>query len=151
MAKKKLAEKKIKARERKVKEVKSKKRLFEARRVRYERELEKEVKLNQDKLTPIRRDTHEQKILENLEKNYQILKALEQDYLAAQKEKANLQAELEAEGYESLDQKMKALEKKAFENAQELQEKIIEAERLKHESSIETLKEELKETKKSKK
>lgn len=57
--------------------------------------------------------------LKQIEKNLEVLKALEADYLRKEQDRENLNADLEMEGYETLDQKMQALNEKAQKYAEE--------------------------------
>jgi hypothetical protein len=68
-----------------------------------------------DRVEPIRNQKQLAKIEENLEHNLDVLRALEEEYLATQKKKANLQEELEAEGYKTIEEKMEALKKQSME------------------------------------
>lgn len=74
------------------------------------------------KLVPYRKsqdEAYQAKVAQqNLEHNIQILQALEQEYLEEQQMKANLNQELEEEGYETLEEKMNALHKQAVETAE---------------------------------
>lgn len=54
-----------------------------------------------------------QKSIEKLEKNMQILKALEEEHLRETEERRKINEELEAEGHITLQEKVKALEEKA--------------------------------------
>ena len=84
------------------------------------------------KITPYKKDQDEayqaQKSRENLEHNVAILRALEEQYKEEMSHKQNLNDDLEAEGYSSLEEKMNALHKQAIELA-EVHEKD-EAEKL---------------------
>lgn len=121
MANKKLKEKKAKAKERATYEKKVKDRLFAARKQRseylYKSQIEADVKDSLGKLSPIRRDTDVAGMKAQLEKNLQILKALEEEYIKGQQSRENLHEELAAEGYNSLEEKMEALRIKAQEIA----------------------------------
>lgn len=83
------------------------------------------AKLNKkfkDKLVPFVKDPEKkrlmeeknnQKSLEKLEKNMQILKALEEEHLREAEERRRINEGLEAEGHVTLQEKVKALEEKA--------------------------------------
>ena len=118
---KKIKEKKKKAKERVTHQKKVQDRLFAARRARYEREIELEAKRN-SRVEPIRNKTHLEKIQEHLDRNMEVLQALEQEYMEAQKSREGLHEELEAEGYASLEEKMEALKQKAMSLASSVQE-----------------------------
>ena len=122
MSNSKLQEKKRKTREKAKAAKKTENRLFAARRARYERSVALEEKHAQEKLEPIRNKTHLEKVAEQLEHNVQLLQALEQEYLEAMKARENIHAELEAEGFNSIEEKLEALKKKSLELSQKLQE-----------------------------
>lgn len=124
MSKKKLQEKKKKIRERTVQQKKAQQRLFNTRRARYEREIVADVVANREKMEPIRNKTHMEKIEEHLEKNMEVLKALEQEYITAQATREDVHSRLEAEGYSSLEDKMAALKAKATVLAEQLKEEM---------------------------
>jgi hypothetical protein len=58
-------------------------------------------------------ESENKKNAQKLEKNMQILKALEEEYLREQEVKKQINQQLEAEGHMTLQEKMKALEEKA--------------------------------------
>ena len=58
-------------------------------------------------------EKNKQKSMEKLEKNMQILKALEDEYLRETEERKRINEGLEAEGHTTLQDKVKALEEKA--------------------------------------
>lgn len=115
-------QKKQKAKQRETNKKKIENQLFKIRRARYEREIAAEAKANSDKIKPIRNKTHLEKIQEHLENNLNMLKALEEEYIAAQQSKENLQEELEAEGYSTLEEKIEALRNKAKDLATKVEE-----------------------------
>lgn len=123
MAKKKLKEKKAKAKERATYQTKVKKRLFASRRARYEREIENEAKENRTRLEPIRK-THSEKVNENLKHNLQVLQALEEEYVREQMQRQEINAELEAEGFKTIEEKIKALKNKARAIATSIQNEL---------------------------
>lgn len=122
MATKKQLEKKKKARE-----AKAKARVL-ARRHKLDqlkKEERRSAKLNnkfREKIAPIIKDPEakrrfeeieNKKSIEKIEKNMQILKALEEEYLKEKELKKQLNEELESEGHVTFQEKMKALEEKA--------------------------------------
>jgi len=124
MSNKKLKIKKAKAKERATYDKKVKTRLFNARKKRAERAERELEQQNQIKLAPITRKLQE--IGDNLDHNLEILKALEEEFVETQSKRDNLNAELEAEGYKTIDEKMEAIRSKSVELAQKLQEKLDE-------------------------
>lgn len=85
-----------------------------------QKELDKEVALHAPRPEPIQNPKRtKEEILLQLERNFQLLKEIEENYIKEQQAKSNLNAELEAEGYTSLDEKVKALKEKALKIAQE--------------------------------
>ncbi len=133
MANKKIVEKKIKAKERAKEQKKTQTRLFTARRARYEREMMRDSKEKAEKIEPIRNSSDLQRIEKNLNRNLEVLKALEEEYIASQKARANLHEELAAEGYATIEEKVEALKQKAVDYASQAQEDIIEYEAELHE------------------
>jgi len=89
------------------------------------RDEKKGAKLNRrfrEKIVPFVKDPEKkraieeksnQKSIEKLEKNMQILKALEEEHLREAEERRNINESLEAEGHITLQDKVKALEEKA--------------------------------------
>lgn len=124
MKNKKLKEKKIKAKEKLKKEQKNKQRLFLARQKRAEKEAYLETKKNQEKQEPIRNESKLDQIKSNIEHNLEILKALEEEYIANQKQKADLNSELEAEGFTTIEEKIESIKKKSEELVLEIQRKV---------------------------
>lgn len=61
----------------------------------------------------LQEERERQKSIEKLEKNMQILKALEEEHLRETENRKALNASLEAEGHVTLQEKVKALEEKA--------------------------------------
>jgi preprotein translocase subunit SecA len=127
MAKKKQQERKKKAKERATYQQKVKKRLFASRRARYEREMEKEAAAGRTKLEPIRRNTHLEKVSQALNRNLEVLRALEEEYVREQMARADINAELEAEGFKTVEEKMEALKNKARAIAQTIQNELKSA------------------------
>ncbi len=136
MANKKLAEKKTKARSKAIQQEKTKSRLFAARKARYEKELNKLERANTEKLEPIRRGSRLDVLQKNIDQNIDILKALESEYITNLKARENLQEELEAEGFNSIEEKVEAMKQKALEHVEMVQEKIIEQEAELHAEKI---------------
>ena len=126
MSKKKAQERKKKAKERATYQQKVKKRLFASRRARYEREIENEAKENRQRLEPIRK-THADKINEHLKHNLQVLQALEDEYVREQMSRKEINAELEAEGFKTIEEKVAALKNKARAIAQSIQNDLKSA------------------------
>jgi hypothetical protein len=120
MSNKKLKAKKAKAKERATEAQKHKQRLFAMREKRAERAREKLERQFRDRQEPIRTN-HLAKIEEGLENNLEVLKALEQEYIEAQKAKENLHEELEAEGFNSIEEKVEALKQKSAEMVEKIQ------------------------------
>lgn len=131
MANQKTTERKKHKKEREKYEQKLKKQKMTDKARKEEREKSKLEHLNRPKLNPIRNEilVPDSDALANIENNLQILKALEEQYIAQEKAKENLNIELEAEGYASLEEKLEALKLKAQEKAKEIsqnsEEKII--------------------------
>ena len=114
MAKKKLQDKKTKAKERAKEEAKHQARLFAIRRKKADREKEKLERQYRNRLEPIRNSIEKlENVEQHLEHNLNVLEALEKEYIAAQQQKTNLQDELIAEGYNTLEEKVEALKKKS--------------------------------------
>lgn len=122
-----------KLQKKKAREAKAKAKVLARReRLRKKAKLEKMAarieKQSQPKGVPYRKDQDEeykQKIAEqNLEHNIQVLQALEEEYLEEQKSKEDLNRELEAEGYESIEEKLNALHKQAIEAAEKAGQKV---------------------------
>lgn len=99
-----------------------------------ERMAKKIEKDSQPKLVPYKKDQDEeyqaQKAKENLEHNIEILRALEEQYKEEMASKQSLNEDLEAEGYDSLEEKMNALHKQAIEIAEKHEKDPSEIERL---------------------
>ncbi len=121
MSNKKLREKKAKAKERATEEQKHKSRLFEIRRKRADRERDRLERQYRERQEPIRRDSKIEKLEENIEHNLEVLKALEAEYIEAQKTKSNLQEELEAEGYATIEEKIEAIKLRSQEMVEKIQ------------------------------
>jgi hypothetical protein len=134
MSKKKLREKKKKARERDSKAKVLKRRAEMRAKAKYERQLEAEHEESRSKPQPYMKpetrrrlnEEHQQQavekdaeIKEKLEHNLEILKALEEEYLAEQEAKKQANEELEAEGHNTLQEKMDALAERAEEKMKE--------------------------------
>lgn len=125
MSNNKLQDKKRKIREKTKAAKKTENRLFAARRARYERAVALEEKKTQEKVEPIRNKSHLDKIAEQLEHNVQILEALEEEYVTAMKSRENIHEELEAEGFNSIEEKFEALRKKSLELSEKLKENSL--------------------------
>jgi hypothetical protein len=135
-----MSTKKQKERKKKVREIIAKKRVL-ARRNSLRKQTGDEKKLSKlnkkfrDKVNPIIKDEEKrkmmedlknQKILSKLEKNAEILKALEKNYEDELNRKKEMNSELEAEGYVTLQEKVKAMGKKAIEGLDEKQQETGE-------------------------
>lgn len=122
MSKKKQQERKKKQREERAKERVLARRKFireaqkeERRRAMFERKFSPKIEpiLNDPEKRQAREEAKKKRVIEQLERNQQILQALEDQYVKDQEAKAELNAELEAEGHTTLKQKMDAIEEKA--------------------------------------
>ena len=122
MATKKQIEKKKKSRELKAKARVAARRHKLGQIKKEEKQSARLSKKFRDKIKPIVKDPEAKKkleeieakkTLEKLEKNMQVLKALEEEYIKEKEAKKQLNEELEAEGYSTLKEKMKALEDRA--------------------------------------
>lgn len=120
MTKKKLQERKKKNREKKAKEKVLRIREALREKQRYEKMIDKDVRENRERFKPFVRgieDTPKDKnVREQIQKNMELLKNLEDEYLHEQEAKQALNADLETEGNLTLKQKLDALEDKAKEN-----------------------------------
>ena len=106
--------KKKKARERRVKKENLARRDKKRQEVKYEKELDREVEANRDKPQPILNiQKKDSEIKSQLEHNLELLKALEEQYIAEEKQREELNEQLEEEGYSTLEEKMNALGAKA--------------------------------------
>jgi len=126
MSKKKLQERKQKAKERATAQQKVKRRLFASRRARYEKEIETEARDNRTRLEPIRNDSSLRKIGEHLAHNLKVLEALEEEYVQEQLGRKEINDVLEAEGYKTIEQKMDVLKKQAHEIVETIQSNLPE-------------------------
>lgn len=84
----------------------------------------KPIVTNPEKLVQIEA-SRQKAAMEKLEKNLQLLESLEKEYEAEEAMRANINASLEAEGHNTLKEKMDALHQKALEitgKAQELKD-----------------------------
>lgn len=124
MANKKLAERKKNKKAQEKDQAKVKSRLEIAKVKKEARQAALEEKKSAPKLEPIVNEVlvANSEALANIERNLQMLKDLEAEYIASQNAKENLQEELEAEGYKTLDEKMAALRLRATENAKQVSE-----------------------------
>lgn len=124
MAKTKAAERKKYKKQREKYEQKLKSRAVADKVRKEEREKQKLENKHREKLVPIKNEVlvANPEALANIEKNLQILKALENDWLEKERAKENLQEELEAEGYKTLEEKLEALKTKALERAKQVSE-----------------------------
>jgi len=128
MSKKKLQEKKKKARERRAKAKVLKARAKKRAEAKHEREVAKidrkysekpqpylkpetRLRINQEQAEADRQKDEE--IKKQLEHNVKILKALEEEYLAEQEARKQANESLEAEGHETLQEKLDVLAKRA--------------------------------------
>jgi hypothetical protein len=114
MSNKKLQEKKRKARERKSKEKVLKKRAQIRAKAKHEREVARVEHKHRNRQQPyMKRETREritaekdEQVKQQLERNMDILKALEEEYAKEMVQKAELNAELEADGHSTLQEKL---------------------------------------------
>ena len=130
MAKQKLKDKKKKTRERANKVVVQKRRDARRRELKkkkeWEEQVERESGIQSRKTEPYvcpetRKRWAEERdveIQEQLERNIEILKALEDQYLKEKQDKTDLGAELEAEGHHTIEEKLNALNKRAQEKVE---------------------------------
>lgn len=135
-----MATKKQKERKKKNRESKAKARV-ESRRHKLRQVMRDEGRAKKldikfgDKMKPFVKDpekraeieaTEKEKARQRLERNMQILKALEEEYEAEQQKKKEFNLELEAEGHETLKEKLNAIETAAREiQAENTQENKI--------------------------
>jgi hypothetical protein len=118
MTKKKLQDKKKKRRERESKAVVAKRRDAMRKQAKQQREINKIAKATEPKMTPYvgpeKRELFEQRkqerAIEQLKRNQQILQAMEDEYLREQATRKEINEKLESEGCETIKQKMDALE-----------------------------------------
>ncbi len=120
MSREKMKAKKAKAKERATEEEKYKKRLFAIRKKRSARATAKLERQHRERIEPAHK-THMEKISDAVEHNLEMLKALEEEYVIAQQSKDNLDEELAAEGYNSLEEKINAMKEKAVEIVDKVQ------------------------------
>jgi len=127
-------DKKAKARENKAKERVLRRREKARKAAKIEKLAKRVEQDSRPKMTPYRKDQDEEyqtkKSKENLERNIEILHALEEQYRSEMEGKQSLNDELEAEGYDSLEEKMNALHKQAIEIAEKHEKDSKEKERL---------------------
>lgn len=110
MANKRQQEKKKKAREKAVKAAIANRRMKMRKETTAKRKAEKVART---KLEPIiNQQKKEAKIREQIAHNYEILKALNEEYEKEHKKKSELNAQLEAEGFTTMPEKLKALQEK---------------------------------------
>lgn len=88
----------------------------EARRLFLERSLEPKLKpiVSDPEVLSKRESKRKLDIQEQIENNYKILEALEQEYDKEQEDRKSINASLEAEGYKNIKDKMDALHQKAL-------------------------------------
>jgi len=124
MANKKLVERKKKKKAEETKAQKLRRQAASTKKRKEEKAKFLEEEAKRDKFAPLQNEVLVQnpEALANIEKNLQILKALEEEYVKAQKARVNLQQELEAEGFKNLEEKMFALRSKAVESAEKISE-----------------------------
>lgn len=135
-----MSNKKQKERKKKVREIIAKKRVL-ARRNSLRKQTSDGKKLSRlnkkfrDKANPIIKDEEKrkmiedlknQKILSKLERNAEILKILEKNYEDELNRKKEINADLEAEGHVTLQEKVNAMGKKAIEGLDEKQQETGE-------------------------
>lgn len=121
--KSKLQDKKKKDREKRVRLKLDKKREEARKQKKYEEKIRADVMANAPKQKPF---SHAEELKARLEHNIEILKALEDQYIAEIEEKKRLNNELEADGHLTADEKMEALKAKTQEIADHLNCKIKE-------------------------
>ena len=113
MSNKKLVERKKKKKEAKAKETVLHKREKIRERAKTEKKIAKAEKKTRTKLVPYVRPVikpeYDEQIMAQLQRNIEILEALEQEYLKEQADKKALNEQLEAEGHHTLGDKMEAL------------------------------------------
>lgn len=124
MGRKKLQAKKAKAKERAKAEKKHKQRLFAQREKRAERAKERLEREHRERQQPISNKTNLEKIETALTHNLEMLKALEEEYIADQKTRADVHEQLESEGYSSIEEKMEALKQKSAELVEKVQNEV---------------------------
>lgn len=124
-----MATKRQKERKKKEREAKAKSRVLSRRnKIRTaSKEHERSMRLDskfREKLKPFVKDpekkaamevSEQERIKERLEKNMQILKALEEEYEAEMNRKKEINSELESQGHDTLPEKLGAIEKDARE------------------------------------
>ena len=107
-------QKKKKAKERRVKKANLARRDKLRQEAKYEKELDREVEANRDKPQPfLNIEKKDDEIKAQLEHNLEVLKALEEQYIAEEKQREELNEQLEEEGYSTLEEKLDALGQKA--------------------------------------
>lgn len=116
-----MSNKKLKEKKKKAKELKSRKTVLARRtairlKAKQDRELGRLERATRVRLTPLAGDDKFR--INELYHNLDILKALEEEYLREQLAREEVNVQLEAEGYLTLDQKKNALLKKADEATQ---------------------------------
>lgn len=121
--KSKLQEKKKKDREKRVRLKLDKKREEVRKQKKYEEKIKADVMANAPKQKPF---SHAEELKVRLEHNIEILKALEDQYIAELEEKKRVNKELEADGHLTAEEKMEALKTKTQEIADHLNCKIKE-------------------------
>jgi uncharacterized membrane protein YgaE (UPF0421/DUF939 family) len=94
------------------------------RKKRSDRERDRLNHKYREKLEPICNADRLETIEQNLEHNLDVLKALEEEYKAAMLSKSNLKEELEAEGYDTIEEKIEAIKKKSLELVQRIQTEV---------------------------
>jgi len=138
MSRKKLREKKKKARERKAKEKVLKNRTKMRAKAKHEREVAKIDDEHSYKQQPyMKPETRErikaekdEQVRQQLEHNMEILKALEEEYEADVQARAELNDELEANGHETLQEKLDTIAARDAVTLEALAKKATEAKRL---------------------
>jgi len=127
MANQKLKDKKKKARERanktQVQKRRDSKHREDKKKKEWEEQMQRESGTTPEKLKPFvrpeklkkREEQRDAEIKLQLEKNVEILQALEEEYIKEQQHKNDLGAELESEGYHTIEEKLGILNKRAQE------------------------------------
>jgi hypothetical protein len=115
---KKLQERKKKKRTKEVKQKMLDRRKALLKQKKYNKSVDADVKASREPIKPIvnEKKQKEQKLKE-IEHNLEILRKLEADYLKDQLKRKDVNDKLEAEGYHTLKEKIKALGEKATEQA----------------------------------
>lgn len=113
MGNQKLRDKKKKARELKAKSTVAKRREAIRAKTKHDREVSKLERKTRQRILPyVNPERKDAQLREQLEKNIEILKALEKEYAITKENKKALNDELENEGHETLKEKMDVMEQR---------------------------------------